>query len=140
MRMSSFSIFNEERNFFNPFCKNFLFYFLGIISIDVPSRYKSTEEKKPYRFSGVTLKAEECVPSVKRQEIKKPPSYVGPACELGPNSSCPASCPELSGNLPPTCPGGGDQGKKPFKYWKELLAAVFLTGVVLLTVLIFFWE
>ncbi|XP_051173048.1 apoptosis-inducing factor 1, mitochondrial isoform X2 [Leptopilina boulardi] len=96
--------------------------YVGIINIH-STRLNSTREKKPYRFSGVTLKAEECVP--KGGQKKK---FAGPACELGPDSSCPTTCP---GATFPHDPKNDNDGNGPFKYWKELFIALFLTGVVI---------
>ncbi|XP_033216403.1 apoptosis-inducing factor 1, mitochondrial isoform X2 [Belonocnema kinseyi] len=107
--------------------------YVGIISVD-SSRHESTKGKKPYRFSGSTLKAEECVPSAQRPEEKKPPPTIAsPSCELGPNPNCPPSCHDTCSAFN-TPEGGGDQGNNPFKYWKEVLLALILTGVAIVTV------
>lgn len=97
---------------------------IGIVNIH-STRFNSAKDRRPYRFSGVTLKAEECVPSAK-PELKK--KFAGPACELGPDPSCPTTCPAATC---PVNPGGDNGGKRPFQYWKELLIAFLLTGVVI---------
>lgn len=103
---------------------NVTFNFLGIFSVNRLWYSNNTNNKKPYKPPGTTIKPEECVPEFRYSKPKRPL----PACEA-----------QIGGTCPPTCRpdykeenGNGKNGK--FPNWKHLLATLIIAGVTIYAV------
>lgn len=104
--------------------------YVGVVNI-TNLRYNSdASNKKPQKPRGTTIKPEECVPESRYSKSQKDV----PACEIGPNATCPLSqeC-KLNGKQKELSEKGSDfgkNGKYQFRYW-HLLAALLVTGVAI---------
>lgn len=102
--------------------------YVGVVNISNLRYNSDASNKKPQKPRGTTIKPEECVPESRYSKSQKDV----PACEIGPNATCPLSedC-KLNGKQKELNEKGsnfGKNGKYQFRYW-YLLAALLVTGV-----------
>ncbi|XP_043267020.1 apoptosis-inducing factor 1, mitochondrial [Venturia canescens] len=91
-----------------------------------------SQSKKPLKPAGTTLKAEECIPKANPNVAKQttpaaPVAPIPPGCPVTADGTRPPHCEDICGPIPPRRPG--DKGPNwLLQYWKQLLAALIITG------------